>query len=142
MERRSDQEIAEASGGEDVVVSTEPDERAERCFDHGRMVLREGAQSRALEAFIAGLRYDPTNLEAHQELRYMAVERFVTGQTLFPGAEPTDDALEQMLNAELAWSADPHSDERKHDFIAKVSEAEDQLGISLRMVIKWARDDA
>lgn len=94
-------------------VPPEEQKKAEAFFTRGRTVADTGNYDYAIEMYLQGLSIDPENVEAHKELRDIALKRKASGGKTLGMFEamklrrPTKDDKQNMLNAERLLAFDP-----------------------------------
>ncbi len=93
-------------------VPEEAQKKAKTFFDKGRTVADSGQFEYAIDMFIQGLGFDPDSVEAHKQLRDIALKRKVTGGKdlgMFEKGSYKDskDDKASMLNRERLLAYDP-----------------------------------
>lgn len=86
--------------------------KARRFFEHAEIAAQARNYDFAMDHYISGLRFDPDNLQRHQELRETALKRKSTGGKgpgLMGIPKVGDTAVDKMLTAEKEWAMDPSS---------------------------------
>jgi len=100
--------VPTASGG------FEPDpHKARKFFDHARTIGQTGNHAYALTLFASGLKFDPVNMQAHNDMYETAIRYFQAGGKpaargdvkKFDGPGPID----RFVSAEFAWMHDLNS---------------------------------
>jgi hypothetical protein len=100
---------------------------AEACFVLGRAAASKGQFDDAIEMFLKGLKVDPDIVEAHKELRVIALKRKASGGKpvdMFAKIKllrSTKDPKANMLNAEKVLSCDPGSTDAMQAMIVAVN---------------------
>ena len=107
-----------------------PASAAEPFFERGRALSEQGDFDDAIEMFLRGLALDLDNVDAHQELRDIALKRKAGGGKplgMFKSMRikrRSKDDKQNMLNAERQLAYDPgHT-----DFMLRVVQAALQVG--------------
>lgn len=99
--------------------------KANAFFERGQSVANTGNYEYAIEMYMQGLRVDPENVEAHQQLRDISLKRKASGGKALGMLKamgfkkPTKDEKQALLNAETLLSYDPGNT----DFMLAVFEA-------------------
>lgn len=93
-------------------ISEDDQKKANVFFERGQSVANSGSFDYAIEMYIQGLRVDPENTEAHQQLRDLSIKRKASGGKpigMFKamGFKKAKDEKEGLLNAETLLANDP-----------------------------------
>jgi tetratricopeptide (TPR) repeat protein len=94
-------------------IPEEDRKKAQTFFDRGESVAGRGQFEYAIEMYLDGLRVDPENKDAHQQLREIALKRKASGGKdlgMFDKMKlkkPTKDEKEALLNAEKLLAYNP-----------------------------------
>ncbi len=116
--------------------------KAKAWFDQAHKVADTQNYDYALDCFISGLSFDPTDLKEHDALLQIAKRRHVSG-----GKGPTfgeknfgggKTPVEKLVNAEKLWAKDPNNPEFAVAFMSKAVEVNNtEENIDLSPLIAW-----
>jgi len=86
--------------------------KARSWFDNARTVADTGNHEYAIESFISGLKFEPDNMQAHEDLyevakRYRANGGKPAGLTERMKRSGGKTPVEKLLHAEFLWAKDP-----------------------------------
>lgn len=86
--------------------------KARSWFDNARTVADTGNHEYAIESYISGLKFEPDNMQAHEDLyevakRYRANGGKPAGWTERMKRSGGKTPVEKMLNGEFLWAKDP-----------------------------------
>jgi hypothetical protein len=105
---------------------------AETFFERGRILARTGEFEQAIDLFIHGLSLSPNRIDAHCELRTIALERKVSGgmgvgiMQALRFNRRTSDHVRGMMNAERLLSYDPGNT----DYMLRLLQESAKAGLS------------
>ena len=99
---------ADGSGGGDTAVTPySPDRRkAERFYEHAHKAVETRRHDYAIELFISGLRFDPVNMDIHEQVLENAKRWKVSGEKSSKPKPASDAPLDRALHAEQVWALD------------------------------------
>ncbi|HEY2589917.1 MAG TPA: tetratricopeptide repeat protein [Tepidisphaeraceae bacterium] len=119
--------------------------RAEACFARGKTLADIGSYEQAIDTCIQGLHFDPDNVEGHQHLRRIALERKAHGGRDIAWAErmklpAVKQQMGPMLAAEKLLAYTPDDRSRMTDFF-KAAEATGAAATAawVRLILKTGR---
>ncbi len=116
--------------------------KAKAWFDQAHKVADTQNYDYALDCFISGLQFDPTDLKEHEALLHVAKRRHVSGgkgpsfaEKNFGGGKTP---VEKLVNAEKLWAKDPNPLEFAVTFMTRAVEVNDtEESVDLSPVVTW-----
>lgn len=114
--------------------------KARKFFDYAKTVADTGNYDYAIECYINGLKHDPDNMTAHEELLEVAQRRKVKGGKPegFSLGSGGKTALEKMLHAEKRLAKDPLNVKVMRDVMKyAVAADEEEPEVNLAQVAYW-----